>query len=163
MRAAAVGPGAACVRPLLPLLLLLLALTSRTLWASPLDPEVFLEKYGYLHEDEHIHNAVEMQTALREFQWLSRLPVTGRLDSATLRRMAEPRCGVSDEGSHQVWAERIDAVFTGKRAALRENRRRKRSSTPGTGLPQTDMTALFGLVWRGNLVMRLVLWEGPSL
>ncbi|XP_058489245.1 matrix metalloproteinase-28 [Solea solea] len=95
---------------------------------SPLlpQPEVFLEKYGYLHQDDHIHNAVEVKSAVREFQWLSRLPVTGELDSATLRQMAEPRCGVSDEGSHQIWALRVNGIFTGKRVTAG---RRKRSVT----------------------------------
>uniref|UniRef100_A0A3Q2CMU8 Matrix metallopeptidase 28 n=1 Tax=Cyprinodon variegatus TaxID=28743 RepID=A0A3Q2CMU8_CYPVA len=59
----------------------------------------------------------------REYQWLSRLPITGRLDSATLRQMAEPRCGVSDEGSQQVWAQRVNVIFTGK-GQLDHRRRR---------------------------------------
>ncbi|XP_072317916.1 matrix metalloproteinase-28 [Eucyclogobius newberryi] len=95
---------------------------------APVDPEVFLEKYGYLHENGRLHNAIEIETAIRDFQWLSRLPVTGRLDSATLMQMAEPRCGVSDEGSHQVWAQRINTVFTGKNAEIGQKNRRKRST-----------------------------------
>uniref|UniRef100_A0A3Q2Q8L6 Matrix metallopeptidase 28 n=1 Tax=Fundulus heteroclitus TaxID=8078 RepID=A0A3Q2Q8L6_FUNHE len=74
------------------------------------------------HEHQ-VHNAVEVQSAIREYQWLSRLPITGRLDSATLRQMAEPRCGVSDEGSQQVWAQRVNVVFTGRRQ-LHHRRRR---------------------------------------
>uniref|UniRef100_A0A3B4A7F8 Peptidase metallopeptidase domain-containing protein n=1 Tax=Periophthalmus magnuspinnatus TaxID=409849 RepID=A0A3B4A7F8_9GOBI len=52
-------------------------------------------------------------------------------DSATLRQMAEPRCGVSDEGTHQIWAQRINTVFTGEKAKLRQKNRRKRSATQG--------------------------------
>ncbi|XP_017279427.1 matrix metalloproteinase-28 [Kryptolebias marmoratus] len=89
----------------------------------PLDPEGFLEKYGYLHHEHQSPNSAELQSAIREFQWLSRLPVTGRLDSATLQQMAEPRCGVSDEGSQKIWAQRVNVVFTGRGEPKRRGRR----------------------------------------
>lgn len=109
---------------------LLAALLTAGAAVAPLDPEVFLEKYGYLHEDGHLHDAVEIQSAVREFQWLSRLPVTGRLDSATLRQMSEPRCGVSDQGSHRVWAQRIDGRGDRrKRSAAQAERWYKRRLT----------------------------------
>lgn len=67
-----------------------------------------------------------------EFQLLSRLPVTGELDSATFRLMLEPRCGVSDEGSQQIWTQRVNNLFTGKSgAAGQPQRRRKRYATEG--------------------------------
>ncbi|XP_056139839.1 matrix metalloproteinase-28 [Lampris incognitus] len=94
-------------------------------------PQIYLEKYGYLHQDNHIHSTAEVQSAIREFQWLSRLPVTGRLDSATLRQMAEPRCGVTDEGSHQVWTQRVEAIFTGRGAPVRRPHLRKKRSAQG--------------------------------
>ncbi|XP_041665238.1 matrix metalloproteinase-28 isoform X1 [Cheilinus undulatus] len=101
-------------------------LTARTAGGSPLvlDPEVFLEKYGYLKHKNHIHDAAEMQSALSDFQWLSQLPVTGELDSATLRQMAVPRCGVSDEGSQQIWAQKVKTIFLGRGAAGRHRGRR---------------------------------------
>ncbi|XP_034024074.1 matrix metalloproteinase-28 [Thalassophryne amazonica] len=106
---------------------LLLLNTTRPAGCSPLKVQAFLEKYGYLHQDNHIHNSVEVQSAIREFQWLSRLPVTGKLDSATQRQMAEPRCGVSDEGSQKTWAQRLNVIFTGRRP----QRHRKRSAPQG--------------------------------
>ncbi|XP_059931692.1 matrix metalloproteinase-28 isoform X1 [Gadus macrocephalus] len=94
-------------------------------------PEVFLEKYGYLHRENHIHNTAEVQSAIRDFQWLSRLPMTGQLDGATLTRMAEPRCGVTDEGTHDLWAQRINLIFTGRSAPPSQlTLRKKRSSSP---------------------------------
>lgn len=63
-----------------------------------------------------------------DFQRISRLPVTGRLDSATLRQMSEPRCGVSDEGSQKNWAQRVKATFTRQGRPLR---RKARSAAQG--------------------------------
>lgn len=78
------------------------------------------ERYctGYLKKQIlHRRMEVDSETAVtvsdREFQWLSHLPVTGRLDSATLGKMAAPRCGVKDSNSHRTWAKRVNAVFTG--------------------------------------------------
>ncbi|XP_075871101.1 matrix metalloproteinase-28 [Nelusetta ayraudi] len=93
-----------------------------------LEPQVFLEKFGYLLQREHLHlqhQAEELQEAISSFQRLSRLPVTGRLDSATLRQMSEPRCGVSDEGSQQLWDQRVRLVFSGR---MRRSSRRRRSA-----------------------------------
>ncbi|XP_067113375.1 matrix metalloproteinase-28-like [Osmerus mordax] len=95
--------------------------------ASENSAENFLEKYGYLEgKDHHKHNAVEVNTALREFQWLSHLPVTGRLDGATERQMAVPRCGVKDDRGQSAWAQRVNAIFLGDVATDRGNLRRKR-------------------------------------
>ncbi|KAJ4936057.1 hypothetical protein JOQ06_017581 [Pogonophryne albipinna] len=121
-------------------------ITAQTAGGDPLlsNPAVFLEKYGYLHPDHHIHNAVEMQSAISDFQWLSRLPVTGQLDGATLRQMAEPRCGVSDEGSQKIWAQRVNAVFTGKSGAIRGAQRRRRSAGQGEKWYKRHLTYQIG-------------------
>lgn len=69
---------------------------------------------------------------LSDFQRISRLPVTGRLDSATLRQMSEPRCGVSDKGSQKNWAQRVKATFTQQG---RPQRRKARSAAQGIVIP----------------------------
>lgn len=88
----------------------------------------WLKSQMLVQEEPHAN----ISSLCSEFQWLSRLPVTGELDGTTLRLMLEPRCGVSDEGSQQIWAHRVNTVFTGKSgAAGRPQRRRKRSATEG--------------------------------
>ncbi|KAJ8402228.1 hypothetical protein AAFF_G00370930 [Aldrovandia affinis] len=104
---------------------------SRLERAESTDAEGFLEKYGYLHQEDHRHNKVEVTSALREFQWLSHLPVTGRLDSPTLQQMATPRCGVRDRGSQHTWARRVNSIFQGQAAPSGQHRRSKRYSQPG--------------------------------
>lgn len=90
-----------------------------TLWTS-----WAMKSQTCVQQEHHVN----MSSPCSEFQWLSRLPVTGELDGATLRQMSEPRCGVSDEGSQQIWAERVNAIFAGRR---RPQRRRRRSSAQG--------------------------------
>ncbi|KAK7156951.1 hypothetical protein R3I94_006871 [Phoxinus phoxinus] len=70
--------------------------------------QVFLERYGYLQKQKETHHNAEVKSAIREFQWLSQLSVTGRLDRATLEKMSSARCGVKDVGSR-----RVNRGFTG--------------------------------------------------
>ncbi|NP_001083604.1 matrix metalloproteinase-28 b precursor [Xenopus laevis] len=58
--------------------------------------QVFLEKYGYLEETTKQHNGKQLASAVREFQWLSHLPVSGQLDTITVQQMVQPRCGMKD-------------------------------------------------------------------
>lgn len=96
--------------------MLLLLLCVQTSYSSPISSPAqgFLEQYGYLYKDNETYRTAEVKTAIREFQWLSWLPVTGRLDSATLEKMASPRCGVSDTGSINAWQDRINGIFMGR-------------------------------------------------
>uniref|UniRef100_A0A8C1PQP7 Matrix metallopeptidase 28 n=1 Tax=Cyprinus carpio TaxID=7962 RepID=A0A8C1PQP7_CYPCA len=63
--------------------------------------------YGYLHKENESHSTAEVESAIREFQWLSQLPVTGGLDRVTLEKMSSPR--VQD-----AWGQRVSRVFTGR-------------------------------------------------
>lgn len=93
------------------------------------EAEAFLEKYGYFSEQgSKAAASTQFSNAIREFQWVSQLPVSGVLDQATLRQMTRPRCGVADTDSHAAWAERISALFAGHRAKMR---RKKRFAKPG--------------------------------
>ncbi|XP_068946048.1 matrix metalloproteinase-28 isoform X1 [Petaurus breviceps papuanus] len=88
------------------------------------EAELFLEKYGYLHErTSEASSSPQLTDAIREFQWVSHLPVSGQLDTATMRQMALPRCGVDDTESHSAWTERLNSVFTGHRAKTRLKKR----------------------------------------
>ncbi|XP_007258445.1 matrix metalloproteinase-28 [Astyanax mexicanus] len=120
----------AAVRILCSLVGLVVSAGGSPLREQDLQPvEGFLEKYGYLHEEDHMHSANEVKTAVREFQWLSHLPVTGQVDSATLVKMASPRCGVKDRGTHEAWAQRVNSVFTGQ--SHKQHLRKKRYTRPG--------------------------------
>uniref|UniRef100_A0A5F8GP25 Matrix metallopeptidase 28 n=1 Tax=Monodelphis domestica TaxID=13616 RepID=A0A5F8GP25_MONDO len=87
-------------------------------------PEVFLEKYGYLGEHTlQASSSTKLTDAIREFQWVSHLPVSGQLDTATMHQMAQPRCGVDDKESHSAWTERLSSLFAGRRAKMRLKKR----------------------------------------
>nr|XP_023675193.1 matrix metalloproteinase-28 isoform X4 [Paramormyrops kingsleyae] len=100
----------------------------------------FLEKYGYLHQEEHKHSSAELDSAVREFQWLSQLPVTGQLDGATLQQMAAPRCGVRDGRSQRAWSRRVNGLLKGEMATASGPRRMKRYTRTDMQLEVTCMS-----------------------
>ncbi|XP_041749134.2 matrix metalloproteinase-28-like [Coregonus clupeaformis] len=87
---------------------------------------------------------------LKEFQWLTHLPVTGRLDSATQHQMAVPRCGVRDDRGQQAWAQRVNSIFNGglTKPNSGQRLRRKRHSQ------------LAGRWHKHHLTYRVVNWPG---
>ncbi|XP_039741877.1 matrix metalloproteinase-28 isoform X3 [Pteropus medius] len=88
------------------------------------EAEAFLEKYGYLSEQvSKAPTSMQFSDAIREFQWVSQLPVSGVLDPATLRQMTRPRCGVADTDSQAAWTERVSTLFAGRRAKMRRKKR----------------------------------------
>lgn len=91
----------------------------------------FLERYGYLHEKNKTHNAAEVKSAIREFQWLSHMPITGKLDGPTLEKMTSPRCGVKDARSLSAWGQRVNNIFTGHKDRHKQPLRQKRNIVSG--------------------------------
>ncbi|XP_021559928.1 matrix metalloproteinase-28 isoform X1 [Neomonachus schauinslandi] len=88
------------------------------------EAEAFLEKYGYLSEQVPKDlTAARFSNAIREFQRVSQLPISGVLDPATLRQMMRPRCGVADTDSQVAWTKRVSALFAGRRAKMRRKKR----------------------------------------
>ncbi|XP_077050846.1 matrix metallopeptidase-21 [Siphateles boraxobius] len=69
------------------------------------DPEISAEASGELdiglsldlQEDESTSHDLQFLTALKDFQRLNALPVTGVFDDATKAAMNKPRCGVPDQ------------------------------------------------------------------
>ncbi|XP_033040029.1 matrix metalloproteinase-28 isoform X4 [Trachypithecus francoisi] len=88
------------------------------------EAEAFLEKYGYLNEQvPKAPTSTRFSDAIRAFQWVSQLPVSGVLDRATVRQMTRPRCGVADTNSYAAWAERISDLFARHRTKMRRKKR----------------------------------------
>ncbi|XP_030780111.1 matrix metalloproteinase-28 isoform X2 [Rhinopithecus roxellana] len=88
------------------------------------EAEAFLEKYGYLNEQvPKAPTSTRFSDAIRAFQWVSQLPVSGMLDRATVRQMTRPRCGVADTNSYAAWAERISDLFARHRTKMRRKKR----------------------------------------
>ncbi|XP_016088284.1 matrix metalloproteinase-28 [Sinocyclocheilus grahami] len=99
----------------------------------------FLERYGYLHKENESHSTAEVKSAIREFQWLSQLPVTGGLDRVTLEKMSSARCGVQD-----AWGQRVSRDFTGRQL------RKKRSPQTGEKWHKRHLTYRI-MNWPRNL------------
>ncbi|XP_067165774.1 matrix metalloproteinase-28 isoform X2 [Apteryx mantelli] len=105
---------------------------------------LFLEKYGYFGEPgPGEHSAAAFREALRDFQWVSHLPLSGVLDAPTVHQMGRPRCGTDDARSHAAWARRVRALLSGSGAAAR---RRKRYAPHG------------GKWYKRHLTYRVVNW-----
>ncbi|XP_064892539.1 matrix metalloproteinase-28 isoform X3 [Columba livia] len=86
------------------------------------EAELFLEKYGYFSEPgPGTHSPAEFMEAVRDFQRVTHLPLSGVLDAPTLHQMALPRCGTSDGESRGAWARRASTA------------RRRRQTTPHGG------------------------------
>ncbi|KAK3781213.1 hypothetical protein RRG08_047754 [Elysia crispata] len=61
----------------------------------------YLQKFGYLPEDDHraasLRTEESLTQAIRQFQKMAGVPITGVLDNATQEMMSLPRCGNKDQ------------------------------------------------------------------
>ena len=73
-----------------------------SVFCHPLLLQNFLNQYHYLSTSRSGNH--DVNSAIRHFQRFAGLKVTGRLDSATIRQMKKPRCGMPDDaaGSDRV-------------------------------------------------------------
>ncbi|XP_064379439.1 matrix metalloproteinase-28 isoform X2 [Dromaius novaehollandiae] len=132
--------GRGAPRAALALALALLAAAQPGPAARQREAELFLEKYGYLGEPgAGRHSPAAVSAALRDFQWVSRLPRSGLLDAPTVQQMGRPRCGTDDARSQAAWARRLGALLSGRP-------RRKRYSPHG------------GKWYKRHLTYRVVNW-----
>ncbi|NXU12826.1 MMP28 protein, partial [Pardalotus punctatus] len=82
--------------------------------------QLFLEKYGYFSEPgAGTHSPAEFTEALRDFQRVTHLPLSGELDAPTLHQMALPRCGTDDGESRAAGASRTSPTRRRRRTAQR--------------------------------------------
>ncbi|XP_065503204.1 matrix metalloproteinase-28 [Caloenas nicobarica] len=130
------------------------------------EAELFLEKYGYFSEPgPGTHSPAEFTEAVRDFQRVTHLPLSGVLDAPTLHQMALPRCGTGDGESRGAWARRASAARRRRQTAPHGGRWYKRHLTYRvvnwpSYLPQHEVRlavkAAFEL-WSN--VSSLVFWE----
>lgn len=79
----------------------------------------YFHRFGYLSLPETTSNYTDtfdsqFESAVVLFQKRLGLPVTGKLDSVTIKTIVSPRCGVSDTATHGIHTTRHYAYFNGK-------------------------------------------------
>nr|XP_046254193.1 matrix metalloproteinase-19-like [Scatophagus argus] len=91
--------------------LVFLTTTSSVALKEYTEAVAYLRKYGYLHIPLHSkgqnHPPEEIVEALRVFQKVTNLQISGKLDSATLAMMNKPRCGVEDSFNNRSLKYRV--------------------------------------------------------
>ena len=114
---------------------------SQTAQTQKKDPYKYLEQYGYIKSvsdlTSYAHSADE---AIRKFQRYAKLPVTGRMDSATQRKLTGPRCGAQDFRPTTTTSVAAFAINGIPVLSYRDMRRRKRYVQQGSKWKKQTLT-----------------------
>ena len=89
-------------------------------------------RYGYINSmSDLVSHAHAASDAIRKFQRYAHLPVTGKMNRATKRKLTGPRCGAKDfrPTTSNVAAFALSGVPVG---SFRDMRRKKRYVQQGT-------------------------------
>ncbi|KAG7472029.1 hypothetical protein MATL_G00104250 [Megalops atlanticus] len=101
-----------------------------------MEATAYLKKYGYLETaldpKSQGHQMEEVTEALRIFQKVTDLPVTGKIDEATLVKMRQPRCGIEDPFNQKSLKYRLMGYWRKRNLSYRIY-----NYTPHLGLAKT--------------------------
>ncbi|XP_063065739.1 matrix metalloproteinase-19-like [Engraulis encrasicolus] len=122
------------------LLVILMSMMTTTSAGDPRalrEAVAYLGKYGYLSPSFSLSQTPRQQLEmlrepLRTFQRVTELPITGRLDGATLAMMRQPRCGVQDPFNNRTLKYRLLGYWSKNRLTYRIL-----NYTPNMGLAKT--------------------------
>ncbi|XP_013871666.1 matrix metalloproteinase-19 [Austrofundulus limnaeus] len=85
--------------------------------------QAYLKKYGYLHvsldRKDLNHPPEKITDALRVFQKVANVQMSGKLDAPTLTMMNKPRCGLEDSFSNQPLKYRVMGYWRKKMLTYR--------------------------------------------
>ncbi|XP_019614379.1 PREDICTED: matrix metalloproteinase-2-like isoform X1 [Branchiostoma belcheri] len=108
-----------------------------------MNPHEYLHKFGYIKPLKQgvQHEPSAWEEAIRDFQLMSNLPVTGQLDSPTVKKMKQPRCGVEDNVGTGLLGKGERSSTSDMRSRFEDDRRRtKRYTLQGEKWTKTHLT-----------------------